>query len=256
MPWYGFTQYGVQDIPDFESTVATGQIFLFPSNGALDEDGLLVVGGPPVGFLRCDGSAVNIIDHEDLYDYFVAAGVSFGAAPVGQFRLPNFQGRFPIGLNVADPNCNVIGETGGANTHTHTVADGAHTHTSAPHTHTINAHTHTYGNHTHSIPAHTHGNGTLTIPTTGVDNPYYIGSDISTAQVGHGHDVTGSSGNNGGTSGNPSTNVTGAISGGAPSSDGITDTAAGGPTASTSLGSSGGFDNIPPYQALHFVIKT
>lgn len=258
MPWYGFTQYGTPDIPEFESTVATGHIFLFPSNGALDEDGLLVVGGNPFGFLRCDGAAVNILDYQDLYDLFVAAGVSFGAAPVGQFRLPNFQSRFPIGLNTGDPSVDVIGEVGGANSHSHT-ANGfaAHTHSTPAHTHSLTAHTHVYGNHTHTIPSHRHGNGTLTVPTTGVDNPYYIGSDISTAQVGHSHDITGSSAYNGGQStNNPTTGVSFGIAGGVPSTATTADAPAGGPSVGTTLASAGGTDNIPPYQALHFVIKT
>lgn len=54
-------------------------------------------------------------------------------------------------------NANVdgdVGDTGGANDHTHT--GPSHTHTSASHTHDLSAHTHSSASHSHDLSAHTH----------------------------------------------------------------------------------------------------
>lgn len=271
MPWYGFTQYGAPDIPEFESTVETGSIFLFPSAGALDEDGIAVINAPPFGFLRCDGAAVPIINYQDLYDLFVASGVSFGAAPVGQFRLPNFQGRFPIGLNTGDPSCDIIGEVGGANSHTHTVPDGSHTHGTTAHTHAVSNHGHLYdNNHIHTMDAHTHSKGSLFIPDANNPTGLYSGSSFSVAAFNHGHAFSASSSDSAGGTGvsDPKKTVSGNWtinrdstdnmhdSGYTPSTSSQADTASGAPSAATALSTSGGTDNIPPYYSLYFVIKT
>lgn len=262
MPWYGFTQYGVIDIPELEATSTLGQIFMYPSSVARDDTDTAYVTGPPIGYLRCDGSDVLITEYQDLYDYFVASGVSFGVAPVGFFKLPNLSSRWPIGLNVGDADVNVIGETGGAASHSHTVPDGGHTHSTPYHTHTVANHTHSYGDHTHTLPSHTHSAGTLSVPNNGQTNTFYGGNAYQLAGPTHSHNIGGSTAASGGVSGTPVTNDsgtpknnTGTIDGGVLPIAVTLNDSQGGPTAATSLTAASGVESIPPYYSMYFIIK-
>ena len=267
MPWYGFTQYGVPNIPDSESSVSTGLIFMFPSSGALNEAGDAIVSGPPFGFLRCDGSNVLIADFQDLYDFFVdnlGSGAYFGAAPANYFKLPNMSGRFPIGLNTADTDVDVIGETGGASSHSHTVS-ASHIHSTIAHTHTVTGHTHPYGNHSHTLPAHTHGAGTLNAAANVNTAKLYADNaapyDFFVAKGNHDHFISGPSDSATGSTSNPLTsggadrdNTSGILA--TTSTTSTTDPTQGAPSSTITLASSGGTDSIPPYYSLYFVIKT
>jgi microcystin-dependent protein len=71
----------------------------------------------PTGWLLCDGSAVLRSTYTEL---FALIGVTYGAGDgTTTFNLPNLQGRVPVGVNTADANFDVLGETGGASVHTH-----------------------------------------------------------------------------------------------------------------------------------------
>jgi microcystin-dependent protein len=274
MPWYGFTKYGVPDIPNPVSTVFTGQIFLYPSTGAQNSTKTAYVTGPPIGFLRCDGTNVKIIDYQDLYDFFVTnlgSGAYFGAAPVNYFKLPNMSSNFSIGLNTADADVNLIGKTGGAASHTHTVA-GSHTHPTIAHDHTVEAHTHSYGNHTHKPQAHTHGKGTLGIIPNSQDNPLFTPPpSITVAKYNHDHAVSaagspsGSATSSNPTSLSPVTNPrtsngnsavdnTLGINGTAPTTSALNNTA-GNESSTIALNSSGSVDSIPQYYSMYYIIK-
>lgn len=76
---------------------------------------------PPPGYLLCDGSVVSRMMYPEL---FAVIGTTYGAGDgVNTFRLPNFQGRVPVGLNASDAEFNAMGKTGGEKAHTLTVAE-------------------------------------------------------------------------------------------------------------------------------------
>lgn len=73
----------------------------------------------PTGVLLCDGQAYNEVDYPDLYTALGGVG--------GVFNVPNLLGKFIVGAGGAY----AVGDTGGADTHTLTIAEmPAHTHPS------------------------------------------------------------------------------------------------------------------------------
>lgn len=72
----------------------------------------------PNGYLLCDGSSKNVTDYPNLFNVI---GYTYGGAGA-LFNLPNLKGRVPVGLDAAQSEFNLLGETGGAKTHTLTVA--------------------------------------------------------------------------------------------------------------------------------------
>lgn len=109
----------------------------------------------PTGWLFCDGQEVLISSYTSLYNALTSTGMTFpygantngsGGAGSTHFRIPNFKGRIPVGKDSSQTEFDVLGETGGAKTHTLTSAE------MPSHTHTQNAH-----NHGISDPTHSHG---------------------------------------------------------------------------------------------------
>lgn len=96
----------------------------------------------PTGWLLCDGQAVSRTTYAHL---FAVIGTTYGTGNGSTtFNVPNLKGRIPVGLDSAQTEFDVLGETGGAKTHTLTTAEmPSHTHTQDSHNHTQNAHTHT-----------------------------------------------------------------------------------------------------------------
>jgi microcystin-dependent protein len=85
----------------------------------------------PSNWLLCDGSAINRSTYASL---FAAIGTQYGNGDgTTTFNLPNIKGRTIVGKDVSQTEFDVLGETGGAKTHTLTVAQmPAHTHTQYP----------------------------------------------------------------------------------------------------------------------------
>jgi microcystin-dependent protein len=77
----GTIQKGHPTGPSVSDTVGTVQMFA----GAT----------APTGWLLCDGSAVSQTDYADL---FSVIGVTYGNPGGGNFNLPDFRGRTPIGV--------------------------------------------------------------------------------------------------------------------------------------------------------------
>lgn len=70
----------------------------------------------PAGFLLCDGSAVSRSTYADL---FAVLGVAYGPGNGSTtFNLPDLRGRVPAGRDAGQSEFDVLGETGGAKTHT------------------------------------------------------------------------------------------------------------------------------------------
>ena len=98
-----------------EHQVPTGSVTQFAGTNA------------PDGWLMCDGSAKSISDYPKLADII---GTTYGTAPTGSFKLPDFRGRVPIapqiGLNLTTYT---MGTKSGSETHTLSVAEmPAHKH--------------------------------------------------------------------------------------------------------------------------------
>jgi microcystin-dependent protein len=129
----------------------------------------------PIGWLLCDGRAVNRAQYQQL---FATIGTTYGVGDGSTtFNLPDLRGRTPFGQDAAQTEFATIGQTGGTKTmssgdlavHAHTISDPQHNHVNAGHSHVVNSHAHGGGTgiHAHNViskvstaGAHTHNAGT------------------------------------------------------------------------------------------------
>lgn len=81
---------------------------------------LTAAAAAPTGWLLCQGQTLLRSAYPAL---FAAIGTTYGAPSGTQFSLPNLQGKVPVGRNAAETEFDVMGETGGAKTHTLTTAE-------------------------------------------------------------------------------------------------------------------------------------
>lgn len=130
---------------------------------------ILMYGGgtpPPGGYALCDGSTLLEIDYPQT---FAVLGTAYndGSEGPGEFRLPDFRGRSPLGLGTGSGlTPRAMGDSGGLETVTlgvgempsHTHVQQAHTHVQDAHTHVQDPHNHTQNTHNHTIldPGHNH----------------------------------------------------------------------------------------------------
>lgn len=120
----------------------------------------------PTGWLLCVGTELSISTYQSLYNVLTATGTVFpygantngsGSAGSTHFRLPNLQGRIPVGRDAGQTEFDALGETGGAKTHTLTSSEmPSHGHTvnqtdAGGHSHTVDG-----GAHAHTIPTRTY----------------------------------------------------------------------------------------------------
>lgn len=78
------------------------------------------------GWLMCQGQSLLRVDYPSL---FAAIGTTYGAADSTHFNVPNGKGRVLVGLDSGVTEFNAINKSGGATTHTLTVAQlPAHNH--------------------------------------------------------------------------------------------------------------------------------
>lgn len=100
----------------------------------------------PTGWLLADGAAVSRTTYAAL---FTAIGTQYGVGDGSTtFNLPNLKGRVAVGLDAANAKFDVRGETGGAETVALSVAElAAHAHgvTDPTHNHSLNNPTHNHG---------------------------------------------------------------------------------------------------------------
>jgi len=102
----------------------------------------------PTGWLICNGNAVSRTTYSSLFSII---GTTYGTGDGSTtFNLPNLKGKVVVGLDSGDTSFDVLGETGGAKTHTLTTAE------MPSHTHVQNSHSHT--NYGALIPRGTGGN--------------------------------------------------------------------------------------------------
>lgn len=97
----------------------------------------------PTNWMICDGSAISRSTYASL---FAAIGTTYGSGDGSTtFNIPDIKGRVVVGFDSLQSEFNFLGETGGAKTHTLTIAE------MPSHTHIQNAHNHTQDPHTHSL---------------------------------------------------------------------------------------------------------
>lgn len=123
----------------------------------------------PAGWLPCDGRAVSRTTFAAL---FSIVSTDWGAGDGSStFNVPDFRGRVPLGVGTAaSGTVYALGQTGGEETHkllvaelaahVHALTDPGHTHPDPGHIHTTAAHNHpiTDGGHVHGVtdPQHHH----------------------------------------------------------------------------------------------------
>lgn len=104
----------------------------------------------PTGWLLCDGTAVSRTTYAAL---FSAIGTTYGVGNGSTtFNLPNLTGRVPVGRDAGQAEFDVLGETGGAKTHTLSATESgvpAHSHTNTLSNNTVGSSAHT---HDHTSP--------------------------------------------------------------------------------------------------------
>lgn len=96
---------------------------------------------PPSGYLECDGSQVSQATYASLYAA-ISTNYNTGGETAGNFRLPDFRGRTPIGAGTgtySGASARTVGQRVGVETvtlatselpsHTHTPSGASHTHT-------------------------------------------------------------------------------------------------------------------------------
>lgn len=128
----------------------TGQVM--PTGTVLDFSG----SSAPGGYVLCDGATYDGTNSA-YADLFAVIGLTYGGSGTN-FQVPDLRGRVSAGRDAGQTEFDVLGETGGAKTHTLATTEiPAHTHTQNAHTHTQDAHTHTQNAHTHTQNAHNHG---------------------------------------------------------------------------------------------------
>jgi microcystin-dependent protein len=181
----------------------------------------------PTGWLICDGSAVNRVG--TYADLFAVIGTTYGAGNgTTTFNLPNLKGKVVVGFDLTQTEFDVIGETGGAKTHTLTEAETrGHTHSvpgatitsggnSVSHVHEVNPPSTTSGSnnasHTHDTAQqviasgvesanHTHGTAqhNLTSAVESADHTHVIhsGGTTTAAEGSHTHNVSGNTASDG-----------------------------------------------------------
>lgn len=98
----------------------------------------------PTGFLLCDGTAYSRTTYAAL---FAVTSTQFGVGDGSTtFNVPNIKGKVVVGIDAAQTEFDARGETGGAKTHTLTVAEmPTHSHTQDPHTHTQDTNDYDFG---------------------------------------------------------------------------------------------------------------
>ena len=162
----------VNDLTDvtFSQTISTGASLVFDgtswTNGSAGKPGLIKVwstSSAPEGWLIADGREVSRTTYAEL---FAAIGTTYGAGNGSTtFNLPDMRGKVAVGRDSADTDFNALGKTGGAKTHTLTVAEmPSHTHTQQPHSHTGS--TNEAGAHDHDVTLANAGLHSHTVAST------------------------------------------------------------------------------------------
>lgn len=180
-----------------EAKLASALIQLLTPTGSISQYG---GASAPTGWLLCDGQELSIASYTALYNVLTTNGTVFpygantngsGGAGSTHFRVPNLKGRVAVGRDSGQTEFDVLGESGGAKTHTLTTAEmPSHGHSVSLNAAGSHSHTVSDGAHVHTIPsrqspntnAHSHSGSRLAeAPSNGDAN-----DDISTISGAYG----------------------------------------------------------------------
>ena len=149
----------------------------------------------PFGYRICDGSALLVADHPELFDVI---GYTYGGAD-DVFHLPNFQGKSPIGYNMNDTDFDALGKAGGEKAHTLSLgemymhdhifnATHSHTFTGKSHSHSINSSYAGSSNYFLTSPSSWESDGGSNVEGSGDKYPKQDGNQtISSTTTSHTH---------------------------------------------------------------------
>jgi microcystin-dependent protein len=200
----------------------------------------------PDGYLLCTGQSISTTTFASL---FAVIGYTYGGSG-SNFTIPNLQGRIPVGRDAAQAEFDVLGEAGGAKTHTLTTAEmPSHTHIQDSHNHTQNSHNHTQNSHNHTQNAHNHAPPNQTSPAAG-----YVGAsnqfqwaDVAPRVGGSPYAYLNYSAMPNATATNQATTATNQ----ATTATNIATTA-----TNQNTGGGGAHNNLQPYIVVNYIIKT
>jgi microcystin-dependent protein len=142
----------------------------------------------PTGWLLCNDQAVSRTTYADL---FAAIGTAYGVGNGSTtFNVPDLVGRIPVGRDSGDTDFDVLGELGGAKTHTLVTGElPAHTHSEGSLVTASDNHTHTFSGKGDAATTHSH-NQTNTAATGGTGDA--TNGTVTTGSDSHTHAITGS----------------------------------------------------------------
>jgi microcystin-dependent protein len=200
---------------------------------------------PPAGWLACNGSAVSRTTYAALFSII---STNWGAGDGSTtFNLPDLRGRFPIGTGQQSGHTNfALAATGGEENHTLTIAElAAHAHvlTDPGHVHPDPGHTHSSNPHGHS--AHDSGHTHQYVNPIGEAGPWLVTPGASLYQP------SGTTATNVGYANITVDATTVAINAAVASLQAaVTNVSA------QNTGGGNAHNNMPPYLAVPFIIKT
>jgi microcystin-dependent protein len=230
---YDISIPGWRKVPENAASLPAGTIVQWPGATA------------PANWLICDGAAISRTEYASL---FAAIGVQYGAGNgTTTFNLPNLKGRVAVGFDASQSEFDVLGETGGAKTHTLTTSQmPSHTHVQDSHNHTQDSHNHTQNSHNHTQNAHSHTllANSQVLGWSGVGGGGGIGAPTNAVANGSGGVTVGTS------SVTPTNQATTATNN--------STTATNQATTATNQNTGGGeaHNNLQPYIVLNYIIKT
>lgn len=118
---------GTTDTQTLTNKTLTNPVITLPASGAgLSPVGSIVIhagSSAPTGWLVCDGASYSTVTYSNLFN---SIGYQFGGSGTS-FNVPNLKGRVVVGIDGAQTQFDVRGETGGEMTHQHSASNSGET---------------------------------------------------------------------------------------------------------------------------------